>query len=139
MKVGDSVKHKFRNYYQKGTIISIEDGCNGLIEVTFLDGFYGGKENTKFPHQDLVKVEPKICLPEKSVLFFSSNLPTSNKIKYLNIWAEIKYYVSEFNSVYELIDYLKEYHNLDTKNKKYCLECYTPEGEYVFCIDTNQI
>lgn len=37
-KIGDSVKHRFRNnYYQKCTVIEIEDGCNGLILVSCED------------------------------------------------------------------------------------------------------
>ena len=54
MKKGDKVKHKFReNMYQNCTIIEVEEGCNGLIKIVCEDGFYGGKEESTFPKQDL--------------------------------------------------------------------------------------
>lgn len=36
-KVGDKVRHGSRDWYQKCEIISIEDGCNGLIKVLCQD------------------------------------------------------------------------------------------------------
>ena len=57
LKKGDKVKHRFRNYYQKCTIVEVEEGCNGLIKTVCEDGFYGGIEEGAFPPQDLAKVE----------------------------------------------------------------------------------
>jgi hypothetical protein len=54
---------------------------------------------------------------------------------FLNIQKEIKNYVSSFDSIDELMEYLKESFDLDSKNKGYCLEVYTNETEYVFCIN----
>jgi len=42
-----------KNKYQNCTIVAIEKGCNGLIKVVCEDGFYGGKEESTFPKQDL--------------------------------------------------------------------------------------
>ncbi len=57
LKVGDGVKHRFReNNYQQCSIIEIEAGCNGLIKVICDDGFYGEREESTFPPQDLTKI-----------------------------------------------------------------------------------
>lgn len=52
-KVGYSVKHVSREYYQRGVVIAIEEGCNGGITVAFEDGFYGGPEEVTLCPQDL--------------------------------------------------------------------------------------
>tara|TARA_Y100000361_G_scaffold148491_1_gene161384 strand:- start:147 stop:344 length:198 start_codon:yes stop_codon:yes gene_type:complete len=54
--VGDKVAHRWRNYYQKGVVIEIEEGCNGLIKSHFQDGFYGKPDDVNFPPQDLRKI-----------------------------------------------------------------------------------
>ena len=57
LKKGDNVKHRFReNNYQRCTILEVEDGCNGLINVICEDGFYGENEESTFCPQDLAKI-----------------------------------------------------------------------------------
>ena len=36
-KVGDKVKHKYRDWYQKCEVIEVEEGCNGGIKVLSQD------------------------------------------------------------------------------------------------------
>jgi len=57
LRVGDDVKHRFReNKYQQCTVLKVEEGCNGLVKVLCEDGFYGGREESIFPPQDLTKI-----------------------------------------------------------------------------------
>jgi hypothetical protein len=57
LKVGDNVKHKFReNKYQKGTIIAMEEYRLPLVKVLFEDGFYGPNEESEIPYMDLIRI-----------------------------------------------------------------------------------
>ena len=49
--VGDKVKHKW-SHKEIGTVIEIEEGCNGLYQVDFNEDF-----KIWYPRQDLLKIE----------------------------------------------------------------------------------
>lgn len=55
-KVGDKVKHRFRDKYQNCTVTKVEGGCNGRIIVICEDGFYGKREESAFCKQDIVVI-----------------------------------------------------------------------------------
>jgi len=69
IKVSDKVKHRNRQYYQKCTVIEIEEGCNGNIIVLCEDCpsyvirnglalLYGYKEDkARFSREELIKIE----------------------------------------------------------------------------------
>ena len=56
-KVGDKVRHGNRKSYQNCVVTEVEEGCNSLIKILCEDGFYGFKDESQFPVQDLIKVK----------------------------------------------------------------------------------
>ena len=71
LKVGDKVKHRWRNWYQNCEVIEIEEGCNGGIKVLCQDSpIYGfptidstfvcilgfGESISRFCPQDITKI-----------------------------------------------------------------------------------
>jgi hypothetical protein len=56
-KVGDSVRHRFReNKYQRCKIIEINENRLPLIKVLCEDGFYKSNEESELPYMDLTKI-----------------------------------------------------------------------------------
>jgi hypothetical protein len=61
-KIGDKVKHRFRDWYQKCEVIGVESGINGRIKVLAKDS----------PKYKQIGVKMHIVGFEESISFFAS-------------------------------------------------------------------